>query len=148
MVGLDSVPGDELSDKGRRGSGKARAVCGVAAPCSEGEPAGDPRVPAPHPLTVRTSRKRAACPADTGPLTVTDDGAGAGIGDASLLMSSGKNGSSEDLLRREDAVGMEMLSLARRGCTISFRPRTTNPNAQPGATFTRSCREFARTAKS
>ena len=120
----------------------------MAALSSEGGPAGDPRVPAPHPLTDRESRKRPAGPADTGPLTVTDDGAGAGIGDAGLLMSSGKNGSSEDLLRREDAAGMEMLSLARRGCTVSSRPRTATPNAQLGATFTRSFREFARTAKS
>ena len=120
----------------------------MAAPSSQGGPAGDPRVPAPHPLTVRTSRKLPAGPADTGSLTVTDDGAGAGIADASLLMSFGKNGSSEDLLRREDATGMETLSLARRGCTVSSRPRTATPNAQLGAAFTRSCREFARTAKS
>ena len=47
-------------------------------------------------------------------------------------MSFDENGWSEDLLRREDAAGMEMLNLARRGCTVSSRPRTANADPAPG----------------
>ena len=54
-------------------------------------------------------------------VTVADDGAG--IADPALLLSFGENGWSEDLVQREDAAGMGMLSLARRGCTVSSRPR-------------------------
>ena len=61
---------------------------------------------------------------------VTDDGAG--IADASVLLSFGENGWNEDLVRREDAAGMGMLSLARRGCTVSSRPRTMNDEPRPG----------------
>ena len=71
-------------------------------------------------------------PADSGPLavTVTDDGAG--IVDPAVLLSFGENGWSEDLVRREDAAGMGMLSLARRGCTVSSRPRATDGEPAPG----------------
>ncbi len=63
-------------------------------------------------------------------VTVTDDGSG--LADAGVLLSFGENGWSEDLVRREDAAGMGMLSLARRGCTVSSRPRTTNGDPAPG----------------
>ena len=63
-------------------------------------------------------------------VTVTDDGAG--IADPAILLSFGENGWSEALVRREDAAGMGMLSLARRGCTVSSRPRTPDGTAAPG----------------
>ena len=63
-------------------------------------------------------------------VTVTDDGAG--IADAGVLLSFAENGWSEDLVRGEDAAGMGMLSLARRGCTVSSRPRTTDGEPAPG----------------
>ena len=77
-------------------------------------------------------RVTVAGPANPGPLavTVTDDGAG--IADPAVLLSFGENGWREDLVRREDAAGMGMLSLARRGCTVSSRPRSTNGSAAPG----------------
>ena len=54
-------------------------------------------------------------------VTVADDGSG--IDDPAVLLSFGENGWSEDLVRREDAAGMGFLSLARRGCAVSSRPR-------------------------
>ena len=63
-------------------------------------------------------------------VTVTDDGAG--IADARVLLSFAENGWSEDLVAAEDAAGMGMLSLARRGCTVSSRPRTTHGEPAPG----------------
>ena len=63
-------------------------------------------------------------------MTVTDDGAG--IADPGVLLSFAENGWSEDLGRREDAAGMGMLSLARRGCTVSSRPSTTDGEPAPG----------------
>ena len=54
-------------------------------------------------------------------VTVLDDGAG--IADPAVLLSFGENGWSGDLVEREDAAGMGMLSLARRGCAVSSRPR-------------------------
>ncbi len=63
-------------------------------------------------------------------VTVTDDGAG--IADPAVLLSFGENGWSEDLVRREDAAGMGMLSLARRGCTVSSRPRRLSGAPAPG----------------
>ncbi len=61
-------------------------------------------------------------------VTVTDDGAG--IDDPAVLLSFGENGWSDDLVTREDAAGMGILSLAHRGCLISSRPRT--PDGQAG----------------
>ena len=58
---------------------------------------------------------------DGGTITITDDGEG--ISDPSVLLSIGENGWDESLVRREDAAGMGMLSLARRGCTVVSRPR-------------------------
>ena len=63
-------------------------------------------------------------------VTVTDDGAG--IADPGILLSFGENGWSEDLVAAEDAAGMGMLSLARRGCTVSSRPRAANGEPAPG----------------
>ena len=63
-------------------------------------------------------------------VTVTDDGAG--IADARVLLSFAENGWSEDLVAAEDAAGMGMLSLARRGCTVSSRPRMTDGEPAPG----------------
>ena len=77
-------------------------------------------------------RVAVAGPADSGPLTVTVTDDGAGIVDPAVLLSFGENGWSEDLVRREDAAGMGMLSLARRGCTVSSRSRATNGEPAPG----------------
>ena len=60
---------------------------------------------------------------ENGPVTVTVADDGDGIADAAVLLSFGENGWSEDLVRREDAAGMGFLSLARRGCAVSSRPR-------------------------
>ena len=61
-------------------------------------------------------------------VTITDDGAG--IDDPAVLLSFGENGWSDDLVSREDAAGMGILSLAHRGCRISSRTRT--PGGQAG----------------
>ena len=90
--------------------------------------------------TLQNSRRAGAMrvrvavtgPADTGPLTVTVTDDGAGIADPAVLLSFGENGWSEDLVHREDAAGMGMLSLARRGCTVSSRPRATDGDPAPG----------------
>ena len=68
----------------------------------------------------------------TGPLqiTVTDDGVG--IADPAVLLSFGENGWNEKLVRREDAAGMGFLSLARRGCAVSSRPRARDGSSAPG----------------
>ncbi len=54
-------------------------------------------------------------------VAVADDGTG--IDDPAVLLSFGENGWSDELVRREDAAGMGFLSLARRGCAVSSRPR-------------------------
>ena len=61
-------------------------------------------------------------------VTVTDDGAG--IEDPAVLLSFGENGWNDDLVTREDAAGMGILSLAHRGCRIASRTRT--PDGPPG----------------
>ncbi len=58
-----------------------------------------------------------------GPLAVTVADDGAGIADPAVLLSFGENGWSDELVRREGAAGMGFLSLARRGCAVSSRPR-------------------------
>ena len=63
-------------------------------------------------------------------VTVTDDGAG--IEDPAVLLSFGENGWSDDLVAREDAAGMGILSLAHRGCRIASRPRTPDGQAAHG----------------
>ena len=63
-------------------------------------------------------------------VTVLDDGEG--IADPAVLLSFGENGWSGDLVEREDAAGMGMLSLARRGCAVSSRPRAPGDAPAPG----------------
>jgi len=63
-------------------------------------------------------------------VTVTDDGAG--IEDPAVLLSFGENGWSDELVAREDAAGMGILSLAHRGCRISSRPRTPGGEVEYG----------------
>ena len=90
--------------------------------------------------TLQNSRRAGAArifvsvtgPDAGGPLTVTVTDHGAGIADAAILLILGENGWSEDLVRREDAAGMGMLSLARRGCTVSSRPRNADGTPAPG----------------
>ena len=62
-----------------------------------------------------------AGPEDRPIVTVADDGAG--IADPAVLLSFGENGWDGALVAAEDAAGMGMLSLARRGCTVVSRPR-------------------------
>lgn len=56
-------------------------------------------------------------------ISVADDGVGED--DPSVLLSFGQNGWDRNLVEREDAAGMGLLSLARRGCTVLSRPRPT-----------------------
>ena len=63
-------------------------------------------------------------------ITVSDDGDG--ITDPAVLLSFGENAWDDDLVRREDAAGMGMLSLARHGCRVSSRPRTETGSGAPG----------------
>jgi len=63
-------------------------------------------------------------------LTVADDGAG--VADPAVLLSFGENGWPEDLVRREDAAGFGFASLARRGCTVSSRPRSPDGETRQG----------------
>ena len=85
-------------------------------------------------VTVETLTKPAThAPEPSEPrsaVTVTDDGAG--IEDPAVLLSFGENGWSDDLISREDAAGMGILSLAHRGCRISSRPRTPDGPAGQG----------------
>lgn len=62
-------------------------------------------------------------------ITVSDDGPG--IADPALLLSFGESGWSDELVGREDAAGMGLLSLARRGCTVFSRTRAPDPAAAP-----------------
>ena len=78
------------------------------------------------------TRVRVAVTGSDGNLTVTVTDDGAGIAAPAVLLSFGENGWSEDLVAAEDAAGMGMLSLARRGCTVSSRPRATNGDPAPG----------------
>lgn len=73
------------------------------------------------------------CPKDEAePATITISDDGNGIEDPGVLLSYGQNGWDSGLVQREDAAGMGFLSLARRGCTISSRPRSANGRAFPG----------------
>ena len=78
------------------------------------------------------TRVRVAVTGSDGNLTVTVTDDGAGIADPAVLLSFGENGWSEDLVAAEDAAGMGMLSLARRGCTVSSRTRATDGDPAPG----------------
>ncbi len=70
-------------------------------------------------------------PAET-PLTVTVADDGAGIKDAAVLLSFGENGWTDDMVAREDAAGMGILSLAHRGCRIASRTHTPDGRAGHG----------------
>ena len=63
-------------------------------------------------------------------VTLADDGAG--IADPAVLLSFGENGWPDELVRREDAAGFGFASLARRGCTVSSRPRSPYGTILPG----------------
>ena len=65
--------------------------------------------------------------AQTGHTVIVDDD-GAGVVSPDVLLSFATNGWSEDLVRREDAAGMGLLSLARRGCSISSRRSVDHDN--------------------
>ncbi len=78
------------------------------------------------------TRVRVAVTGSDGNLTVTVTDDGTGIADPAVLLSFGENGWSEDLVAAEDAAGMGMLSLARRGCTVSSRPRAIDGDPVPG----------------
>ena len=59
------------------------------------------------------------------PVEVRDNGAG--IGEAQDLLSYGENGWEKELVEREDAAGMGLLSLARRGCVVRTRTAEAAP---------------------
>ena len=61
-------------------------------------------------------------------VTVIDDGAG--IADPAVLLSFGESGWDAGTAEREDAAGMGLLSLARRGCVVRSRVRCEA--TQPG----------------
>ena len=63
-------------------------------------------------------------------VTVTDDGTG--VGDAAVLLSFGETGWDEATARNEDAAGMGLASLARRGCRVSSRRAVSKGVPDPG----------------
>ena len=63
-------------------------------------------------------------------VTVTDDGTG--VGDAAVLLSFGETGWDETVARNEDAAGMGLASLARRGCRVSSRRAMSRGVPAPG----------------
>ena len=82
-------------------------------------------------------------------VTVTDDGTG--VGDAAVLLSFGETGWDETTTRNEDAAGMGLASLARRGCRVTSRqavsagvPRSRLARrTHPGALYRRGKRHSA-----
>ena len=101
---------ETLQNARRAGATRVRVTVGTAV----GQPADCAPEPSEAPLTV----------------TVTDDGAG--IEDPAVLLSFGENGWSDDLVTREDAAGMGILSLAHRGCRIASQPRTPDGHVGHG----------------
>ena len=63
-------------------------------------------------------------------VTVGDDGAG--IADPAVLLSFGESGWDAGTAEREDAAGMGLLSLARRGCVVRSRVHTGVTEPAPG----------------
>ena len=63
-------------------------------------------------------------------IAIVDDGGG--IADPAVLLSFGENGWDDELVRREDAAGFGFASLARRGCTVTSRPRSPDGEIHPG----------------
>ena len=76
--------------------------------------------------------EQTAAAAGETPLTVTIADDGMGIADPAVLLSFGENGWDDALVRREDAAGFGFASLARRDCTVSSRPRSTDGEMAPG----------------
>ena len=66
-------------------------------------------------------------------IEITDDGEG--ISDPSVLLCYGWNGWADDFVQREDAAGMGMLSLARRGCVVVSRPQPASDDAEAVSGF-------------
>ena len=67
---------------------------------------------------------------DTIRVTVADDGAG--IADPAVLLSFGETGWDAAVAQAEDAAGMGLYSLARRGCAVSSRRRVHGGDPVPG----------------
>ncbi len=80
---------------------------------------------------VRATLEGAGC-FDRYGISIADDGEG--VSDPSVLLSFGENGWDQALVEREDAAGMGMLSLARRGCAVLSRPRA--PGGDPAGAKT------------
>ncbi len=78
------------------------------------------------------TRVQVALTDTAGRMTVTVRDDGAGIADPAVLLSFGENGWNAALVAAEDAAGMGMLSLARRGCTVASRPRSAACEIAPG----------------
>ncbi len=70
--------------------------------------------------------EQTAAAAGETPLTVTIADDGMGIADPAVLLSFGQNGWDDALVCREDAAGFGFASLARRNCTVSSRPRSSD----------------------
>ncbi len=70
--------------------------------------------------------EQTAAAAGETPLTVTIADDGMGIADPVVLLSFGQNGWDDALVCREDAAGFGFASLARRNCTVSSRPRSSD----------------------
>ena len=107
---LTDVFVEALQNSRRSGATRIRVTVGT--------PAGHPRNGAAEPPETRLT------------VTVADDGAG--IADPAVLLSFGENGWSDDVVAREDAAGMGILSLAQRGCRIASRTRTPDGHAGHG----------------
>ena len=71
-----------------------------------------------------------AAPGDPTIVTVWDNGRG--ITDPAVLLSFGESDWDGDLTRTERAAGMGIACLARRGCTVSSRPRTESSQSIGG----------------
>ena len=107
---LTDVFVEALQNSRRSGATRVRVTVGT--------PTGHPGNGAPGPSETPLS------------VTVTDDGAG--IEDSAVLLSFGENGWTDDIVAREDAAGMGILSLAQRGCRIASRTRTPDGYAGHG----------------
>ncbi len=70
------------------------------------------------------NRIAVATEAEDGAISVVVADDGAGIADAAVLLSFGETGWDAAVAEGEDAAGMGLYSLARRGCAVSSRPRT------------------------
>ena len=64
-------------------------------------------------------------------VTVADDGAG--IADPAVLLSFGETGWDAAVAQAEDAAGMGLYSLARRGCAVSSRRRVLGGDPMSGS---------------